>query len=156
MKLNTHSPTPCPENNQPIEGLFMLSAILICSLFGLAAFACFYYAHSITGGVFVIAVPVLLTAFILLLVRDMKRAYVEIRGHEIYVVDYYLGIQKEKHFSLSEITSAEICLGNSLMVKGYRLHAAGTQYIVFRNGKKYLFKIICLPEIEQLFKQYIQ
>ena len=156
MKLNTHSPTPCPENNQPIEGLFMLSAILICSLFGLAALACFYYAHSFTVVVFVIVVPVLLAAFMLLLVKDMKRAYVEIRGHEIYVVDYYLGIQKEKHFSLSEITSAEICLGNSLMVKGYRLHAAGTQYIVFRNGKKYLFKIIYLPETEQLFKPYIQ
>ena len=88
--------------------------------------------------------------------KDMEKAYIEIKENKIHVVDYYCGIKKEKLFSFSDITSAEICIGNSLKVKGYRISEMGIQYIVFRNGKKYLFKIIHLPETEEIFKQYLQ
>ena len=80
----------------------------------------------------------------------------EIKENEFCVVDYYWGIKKEEHIPISKVTSAEVCLGYSLKVKGYRFSAVGTRYIVFRNGKKYLFKIIYLPETEKLFKQYIK
>ena len=156
MKLNTHDRTPRPENSKLIKGLFVLCGVLMYSIFGLASFACFYYANSIVGGIFIILIPVLMTALILTHIRDIERAYVEIQGNEIYVVDYYWGIQKEKHFSFSDITSAEICIGYSQKVKGYRLSFAGMQYIVFKKDKKYLFKVIYLPETEEIFKQYLQ
>ena len=156
MKLNTHDRTPRPKNNKLVKGLLVLCAILMFGMFGLLSFACFYYAQSLFGGIFVILIPIALTAIILLHIKDMEKAYVEIKEDVIYVVDYYWGIKKEKHISHSDITSAEICIGYSHKVKGYRFSFAGVRYIVFRNNKKYLFKIIYLPEIEEIFKQYLQ
>ena len=156
MKLNTHDRTPRPQNNKLIKGLLVLCAILMFGVFGLVSYACFYYAKSFIGGVLVILVPVLLTVMILIHIKDVERAYVEINGNEIYVVDYYWGVKKEKRFSFSDITSAEICIGYSHKVKGYRLSFAGMRYIVFKKDNQYLFKIIDTPEIEEVFKQYLQ
>ena len=159
MKLNTHDRTPRPENSKLIKGLFVLCGVLMYSIFGLGSFACFYYAKSIVGGIFIILLiltPVLMTALILTHNKDMERAYVELNENEIHIVDYYWGIKKEKHISYADITSAEICIGYSHKVKGYRLSSVGMQYIVFKKDKKYLFKIIYLPETEEIFKQYIQ
>ena len=156
MKLNTHDRTPRPQNSKLINALFAICGISMFGIFGLVSFACFYYAQSIIGGILVIFIPILLTAIILLPIKDMEKAYVEIKENEIYVVDYYCGIKKEKHISISDITSAEICIGYSHKMNGYRFSFAGMRYIVFRNNKKYLFKIIYLPETEEIFKQYIQ
>jgi hypothetical protein len=156
MRLNTHDRTPRPKNSRLVKGLLVMCGILIFGIFALGAFACFYYANSIVGGILVIMIPVLMTALIRTHIKDIERAYVEIQGNEIYVVDYYWGIQKDKHFSLSDITSAEICVGFSHKVKGYRLSFAGMQYIVFKKDEKYLFKIIYLPETVEIFKQYIK
>ena len=155
MKLNTHDRTPRPHNSNFIKALFLICAILIYSIFGLGAFACFYYAQSFIGGMSVILIPVLLTAIILIHIKDIEKAYIEIKENEIYVVDYYWGIKKEKHISFSDITSAEICIGYSHKVKGYRLRFAGMRYIVFKKDNKYLFKVIYLPETEEIFKQYL-
>ena len=156
MKLNTHDRTPRPENSKLIKGLFVLCGVLMYSIFGLVSFACFYYANSIVGGIFIILIPVLMTALILTHNKDMERAYVELNENEIHIVDYYWGIKKEKHISYDDITSAEICIGYSHKVKGYRLSIAGMRYIVFKKDKKYLFKVIYLPETEEIFKQYLQ
>jgi hypothetical protein len=135
--------------------MFLICAILIYSVFGLVAFACFYYAQSFVGGISVILFPFLMTAIILTLIKDVEKAYVEIIDDEIYVVDYYWGIKKEKHISYADITSAEIHIGYSHKVRGYRWSFAGMQYIVFKKDNKYLFKIIHLPETEEIFKQYL-
>lgn len=156
MKLNTHDRTPRPENSKLIKGLLILCGILIYGIFGLMSFACFYYAQSMIGGISVILIPILLTAIILIHINDMERAYVEIKDDDIHVVDYYWGIKKEKHISFSDITSAEIQMGYSNKVKGCRFSTAGIRYIVFEQDKKYLFKIIYLPETEKIFKQYIR
>ncbi|MBO5914576.1 MAG: hypothetical protein J6Q72_04435 [Clostridia bacterium] len=156
MKLNTHDRTPRPQNSNFIKVLFLICAILIYGIFGLGAVACFYYAQSFISGISVILIPILLTAIILIHIKDIEKAYIEIKENEIYVVDYYWGIKKEKHISFSDITSAEICIGYSHKVKGYRLSFAGMRYIVFKKDNKYLFKIIYLPETEEIFKQYLQ
>lgn len=155
MKFNTHDHTPRPQNSKPIKGLLILCGILVYSMFGLLSFACFYYVQSIIGGISVILMPILLTAIIRIHIKDMEKAYVEIKDHDIDVVDYYWGIKKEKHFSFSDITSAEIHMGSSNKVKGYRFSIAGMRYIVFRQNKKYLFKIVYLPETEEIFRQYL-
>ena len=156
MKLNTHDRTPRPQNSKLIKGLFVLCGVLMYSIFGLVSFACFYYANSIVGGIFIILIPVLMTALILTHNKDMERAYVELNENEIHIVDYYWGIKKEKHISYADITSAEICIGYSHKVRGYRWSFAGMRYIVFKKDNKYLFKIIHLPETEEIFKQYLQ
>jgi len=156
LKLNTHNRTPRPENNSFTKVMFLICAILIYSIFGLVSFACFYYAQSFIGGMSVILIPVLLTAIILIHIKDIEKAYIEIKETEVYVVDYYLGVKKEKHISFSDITSAEICMGNTHKVKGYRLSSAGMRYIIFKQDEKYLFKIIYLSETEEIFKQYLQ
>ena len=156
MKLNTHDHTPRPKNSKFIKALFLICAILVYSIFGLLSFACFYYAKSIVGGILVILIPILMTTIILTHIKDIERAYVEIDENEIHVVDYYWGIKKEKHISFSDITSAEICIGYSRKVKGYRLSIAGMRYIVFKRDNTYLFKIIYLPETEENFKQYLR
>ena len=156
MRLNTHDRTPRPKNSRFVKGLLVMCGILIFGIFALGAFACFYYANSIVGGILVIMIPVLMTALIRTHIKDIERAYVEIQGNEIYVVDYYWGIKKEKHFTFSDITSAEICIGYSHKVKGYRFSFSGMRYTVFKNGDKYLFKIIALPETEDIFKEYIR
>lgn len=102
----------------------------------------------------VVILTVACTLLVLCPLNDMKKAYVEINGEDIQVVDYYLGIPKRKTYTFRDITSAEIVRGYSHHVKGYRISAAGTRYIVFRNERKYLFKILYLPETEQFFKQY--
>ena len=155
MKLNTHDRTPRPHNSNFIKVLFLICAILIYSIFGLVSFACFYYAQSFIGGMSIILIPVLLTAIILIHIKDIEKAYIEITENEIYVVDYYWGIKKDKHISFSDITSAEIYIGYSHKVKGYRLSFAGMRYIVFKKDNKYLFKVIYLPETEEIFKQYL-
>ena len=156
MKLNTHDRTPRPENSKLIKGLFVLCGILMYSIFVLASFACFYYAQSFIGGISVMLIPILLTAIILIHIKDIEKAYIEIKENKIYVVDYYWGIKKDKHISFSDITSAEICIGYSHKVKGYRFSFAGMRYIVFKKDNKYLFKIIYLPETEKIFKQSMQ
>ncbi len=156
MKLNTHDRTPKPKNSNFIKVLFLICAILIYSIFGLVAFACFYYAQSFIGGISVILISVLLTTIILILIKDVEKAYVEIKETEICVVDYYWGIRKEKCISFSDITSAEICIGYSRKVKGYRLSFSGMRYIVFKRDRKYLFKIAYFPETEAVFGQYIR
>lgn len=155
MKLNTHDRTPRPKNNKIIKGMFIFMAVLYYGMFCLGAFACIFYADSLAGGISILLVPVIIAAIIIVFIKDMERAYVEINGNKIHTVDYYLGMKKEKVFSFSDITSAEICLGNSLKVKGYRESVSGIQYIVFRKDKRYLFKIIYLPETAEIFKQYI-
>ena len=155
MKLNTHDRTPRPKNSKLIKVLLVLCAILMFGIFGLLSFACFYYAKSFIGGISVILIPILLTVTILIYIKDIEKAYIEIKENEIYVVDYYWGVKKEQRFSFSDITSAEICIGYSHKVKGYRLSFAGMRYIVFKKDNKYLFKIIYLPETEAIFKQYL-
>ena len=155
MKLNTHDRTPRPKNSKLIKVLLVLCAILMFGIFGLLSFACFYYAKSFIGGISVILIPILLTVIILIYIKDIEKAYIEIKENEIYVVDYYWGVKKEQRFSFSDITSAEICIGYSHKVKGYRLSFAGMRYIVFKKDNKYLFKIIYLPETEKIFKQYL-
>ena len=156
MKLNTHDRTPRPKNSKLVKGLLLFCWFLMFSIFCLGSFTCFYYAKSIASGISVLLIPILMTAIILNHIKDMERAYVEIIDDKISVVDYYWGVKKEKHFTFSDITSAEIHIGYSHKVKGYRHSTAGMKYIVFKNGNKYLFKIIALPETEEIFKEYIR
>lgn len=157
MKLNTHDRTPKTTTTKMTKILFLICGALTYSIFLLGAFACVFYGDSLIGGVSLILLPVALTIYALIPIRDMGKAYVEITEDTIHVVDYYVGIKREKEVLLSDIETAEIVLGYSHKVRGYRWGVAGISYIVFKGEKKrYLFKIICTPENKKIFQEYIK
>ena len=156
MRLHTHYPTPKPLKSKLEIVLWTILAVSTCGMCGITIFAGFAYAETPLAGVFLILLYAAMAIMILIPIKDIEKAYVEINANNIHIVDYYCGIKKEKLFSFSDITSAEICIGYSLKVQAYRLSELGIQYIVCRTGKKYLFKILHLPETEEIFKQYLQ
>ena len=95
--------------------------------------------------------------FIIITQKDMDKAFVEVVDGAITVADYYFGIKKEKVFSEHNIGCAEVILGYSMRVRGYRYSNVGTTYIVFydKNGK-YMFKILCAPETKEFFGAYLK
>ena len=156
MRLNTHDRTPRVKTSKFIKTLFGICYGLIVAIFVLVAFACFYYADGIIGGFSVIMLVIIMAALIEISCSDINRAYVEIVDNNINVVDYYCLIKREKHFVFQDIASAEIVAGYSFRVRGYRIGVIGSRYIVLRNAKKkYLFKIIYLPETKAIFEKFI-
>ena len=155
MRLNTHSQTTPSKLPKSLVAMFCVGVGLIYFIFLLVAYACFTYAQSKLGGILVIIIPIALTVWVYITIKDMSNAYIEINEKSILVVDYYLGIKKEKMFSFSDITSAEIAPGYSHRVKGYRYSAMGTRYIILKKDTKYLFKIMYSPETASIFEDYI-
>ena len=103
------------------------------------------------------AITLIPVAFLIVTTIDMNKAYIQIDGENITVVDYYFFSRKEKCFTIDEIKTAEIALGYSFRVRGYRYSMMGFSYIVFRNdNNKYLFKVINCPETNEFFSKYIQ
>ena len=52
------------------------------------------------------------------------------------------------------IKTAEIALGYSFRVRGYRYSMMGYSYIIFRDtNNKYLFKVINCPETNEFFSK---
>jgi len=156
MRLNTHSQTIPSKLPKFLVAMFCVGVSSIYFIFFLTAFACFYYAKSVSGGILMILIPIALTTWHWITTKDIINAYIEIDGNSICVVDYYFGIKKQRMFLFSDITSAEIVPGYSYRIKGYRHNYMGTHYIVLRKDTKYLFKIIYLPETENIFKGFLK
>ena len=155
MRLNTHSQTMPSKLPKFLVAMFCVGVGLMYFVFLLGAFACFYYTKSVLGGILMIFIPIALTTWYYITSKDIANAHIEIDGNSIHVVDYYLGMKKEQILAFSDITSAEIVPGYSHRLKGYRVSAMGTRYIVLKKDNKYLFKIICLPETENIFKDFL-
>jgi hypothetical protein len=155
LKLNTYDHTPRPKKGKPISVSVIIAAVFIYGIVGLLAFGYFYDSQWLLGIVVILA-AILATTMVLTAKKDVEKSYIEIIGDYIHIVDYPLGIKKEKRIAFSDITSAEICHAYSPKTKGCRFSTAADHFVVFYNGKKYLFKIICLPETKEVFKQYLQ
>ncbi len=148
MKFDTHKRVPNKSRNKLID----LTFGSLCVLWIALACLCSFYIESIAPAILILAPMVLL----LIIQSDMSKAYIEINENSALVVDYYFGGRKEKTILLQEISFAEILLGSSLRVRGYRYSSIGCSYIVLRNSKKkYLFKVICTPETRQFFDKYL-
>ena len=156
MRFNTHNRTPKIETKKSVKIMLTIGFGLIISFLLFMAIVCSLYINSVIPAV-VILVPVLVLAILIVITqKDMDRAYVEILDDVVVVADYYFGVKKEKTFSMCEIETAEILIGYSIRVRGYRYSNAGCTYIVFRgNGGKYMFKVICVPETKQFFSKYL-
>ena len=97
----------------------------------------------------------LLAASVLIGIRDMNHAYVEINGDSIDVVDYYCFVKREKMFSIQDIAHMEILSRGSWKMRGLAYPLCS--YLVFSDRKgKYLFKVFYTPETMQYFEQCLK
>ena len=154
MKLNTYDHTPRPKRGKPISVSVIIATVFIYGIVGLLAAIYFHDSQWILGIVIILA-AIFVTTMVLAAKKDIEESYVEILGDNIHIVDYPLGIKREKRIKFSDITSAEICHAYSSKTKGCHFSTAADHFIVFFSGKKYLFKIICLPETKEIFGQFI-
>ena len=106
----------------------------------------------------IILIPIAFIAFLVIVsIIDMNKAYVQIDGDHITVVDYYFFFRKERYFKIHEIKKAEFALGSSFRVRGYRYGMMGFSYIIFRDeNNKYLFKVVGCPETNEFFSKYFE
>ena len=156
MKFNAHDRTPKIKTKKSVKIMLIICFALILLSFLFAAIVCSLSINSVMPAV-VILTPVLMLAILIAITQmDMDKAFIEIVDDVISVTDYYFGIKKEKIFSMHEIKTAEILIGSSMRVHGYRYSNVGYTYIVFRDhGGKYMFKVICVPETKQFFSKYL-
>ncbi len=127
------------------------------ALFLFAAIATSIMSRSILPALIILIPVTLIVAFAIIVTTDMNKAYVQIEGNNVTVVDYYFFSKKERCFKIDEIKTTEIVLGYSFRVRGYRYGMMGFSYIVFRNAdNKYLFKIINCPETNEFFSKHLE
>ena len=157
MIFNTHDRTPKIKTNKTLKIMLVLCWSLMGAFFLFLAIATSIMSHSILPALIILIPATLIVTFVIVTILDMNKAYVQIDGENITVVDYYWLSKKEKSFTFDEIKTAEIALGYSFRVRGYRYSMMGFSYIVFRNAdNKYLFKIINCPETNEFFSKYFQ
>ena len=156
MRFNTHNRTPKIVTNKTLKIMFALCYGLVATFFLFMAIVYSISIHNILPAVLMLGPLIVTTVVVLFALKDMDRAYVEISDQVITVVDYCFGVEQKKVFFMQEIAAAEILVGSSMGVRGYRYSNVGCAYIVFRdhNGK-YMFKILCSPETQQYFGKFL-
>ena len=128
---------------------------LMGALFLFAAITTSIMSRSILPALIILIPATIIVTFAIVTTIDMNKAYVQIEGNNITVVDYCFFSKKERCFKIDEIKTAEIALGYSFRVRRYRYSIMGFSYIVFRNdNNKYLFKIINCPETNDFFSKH--
>ena len=154
MIFNTHDRTPKLKTNKTLKIMLILCWSLIGALFLFAAIATSIMSHSILPALIILIPTILIVTFVIVTTTDMNKAYIQIEGNNITVVDYYFFSKKERCFTFAEIKTAEIALGYSFRVRGYRYSMMGYSYIIFRDtNNKYLFKVINCPETNEFFSK---
>ena len=157
MIFNTHDRTPKIKTNKTLKIMLISCWSFMGAVFLFFAIATSIMSHSILPAAIILIPVTFIAAFGIVTTIDMNKAYIQIDDENITVVDYYWLSKKEKSFTFDEIKTAEIALGYSFPVRGYRYSMMGFSYIVFRNAdNKYLFKIINCPETNEFFSKYFQ
>ena len=154
MIFNTHDRTPKLKTNKTLKIMLILCWSLIGAFFLFLAIATSIMSHSILPALIILIPVAFIASFAIVTTIDMNKAYVQIDGDNITVVDYYFFSKKERCFRIDVIKTAEIALGYSFRVRGYRYSMMGYSYIIFRDtNKKYLFKVINCPETNEFFSK---
>ena len=157
MIFNTHDRTPKIKTNKTLKIMLISCWSFMVVFFLFIAIALSIISRSILPTLIILIPAILIVAFVMVSSTDMNKAYVQIEGNNITVVDYCFFFKKERYFKIDEIKTAEIALGYSFRVRGYRHSVTGCSYIVFRNdNNKYLFKVINCPETNEFFGKYLK
>ena len=155
MIFNTHDRTPKIKTSKTLKIMLISCWSFIGAVFLFFAIATSIMSRSILPALIILIPVALVVTAVIVSSSDMNKAYVQIEGDSITVVDYYFFSKKERCFKIDEIKTAEIKLGYSFRVRGYRYSMMGFSYIVFRNdNNKYLFKVINCPETNDFFSKH--
>ena len=111
--------------------MLILCWSLIGAFFLLLTIATSIMSHSILPALIILISVAFIASFAIVTTIDMNKAYVQIDGDNITVVDYYF-FKKERCFRFDEIKTAEIALGYYFRVRGYRYSMMGYSYIIQR------------------------
>lgn len=151
--FNTHDRTPRTPMRRHVKILWIVIAALFYGMFTLIAVVASMEAHSPLPALLILLLALGMTALVAFIYSDVNKAYVEIDGGQIHVVDYYFGIKREKILSSSKIKSVKKTLSSSILIPGYRVRFGC--YLLFRGeNRKYLFKVLACPETETFFREY--
>ena len=133
--------------------MFGITSTLFISPFLLGAFACFFIANSIIGGIALIAVLIFLSGLVYFTITDLEKSYIEIYEDHIVSVKFFAGISKIKRFQKEDIHSYKF--SESLTrIPGVKLRFV--RYIVFYDkGGNYLFKIYHNKNNESLLQNIL-
>lgn len=157
MRFYTHNITPHAKTDSTLKIIFTFCFALAIGCFLFTAVSTSIANHSFLPALVMLVFAILIAGYIIITIVDIKKAYVEITGQSITVVDYYFLRRKERMVSVSEIQNATVMLGSSIRVRGHQYSVAWISYLVFRDeNNKYLFKIINSPETRECFEKYIQ
>ena len=156
MTFNTHNRTPRIKDNPKLKALLLFEYGFAGAFFIFIAIVTSIEAKSILPALIVLLPLLLLATLMAISIIDMEKSHIVIDGDRIRVVDYCFCVKKEQIFSVCQIKWAEIVLGSSFRVRGYRYRGAGITYLVFRNEQnRYLFKLIYYPENKEYFEKLL-
>ena len=144
MIFNTHNRTPKIQTNKTLKIMLISCWSLMVAFFLFFAIATSVMSQSILPAVIILIPITLITVFAIITTIDMNKAYVQIDGESIIAVDYYFFLRKEKCFTIDEIKTAEIALGYSFRVRGYRYSMMGFS----------LYDATFSPSLSQGFENY--
>ncbi len=157
MFFNTHDRTPKIKTNKTLKIMLILCWSFMGAVFLFFAIATSIMSQSILPALIILILIAFTVPFAIVTTIDMNKAYVQIDGDNVIVVDYFFLSKKERCFNFHEIKTTEIAPGYSFRVRGYRYSMVGFSYIVFRNANnKYLFKVINCPETNEFFSKYFE
>ena len=96
MIFNTHDRTPKIKTNKTLKILLSLCWSLMGVLFLFVAIATSIMSRSILPALIILIPTILIVTFVIVTTIDMNKAYVQIEGNNITVVDYYFFSKKRK------------------------------------------------------------
>ncbi len=157
MIFNTHDRTPKIQTNKRLKIMLTSCWIFFGAVILFSAIATSIMSQSVLPALIILVLIAFVVTIAIVTTIDMNKAYVQIDGDNIIVVDYFFLFKKKRVFNFYEIKTAEIAQGYSLRVRGYRYSMMGFSYIVFRNANnKYLFKVINCPETNEFFSKHFE
>ncbi len=155
MIFNTHDRTPKIQTNKTLKIMLISYWSFLGAVFLFFAIATSIMSQSALPALIILIPIAFIVTFAIVTMIDMNKAYVQIDGDNVIVVDYFFLSKKKRFFNFHEIKTAEIAHGYSFRVRGYRYSMMGFSYIVFRNANnKYLFKVINCPETNEFFSKH--
>ncbi len=154
MKFPINPPSAFQEMSKP--AVRIISAILwlcLISLVGLGLYSCYLQSWDMVG-MFVLLVAIV--AFCLIYPIISAKAYIEIEGQNIKVVNYILFVKRERVVQFSQIHKASIEVIRTAGSHAYIPYKYCQREIVFKNedGKR-LFCVFFNDKSYAFFKDYI-
>ena len=161
MTFKTHDLPQKYKTTRVMRIQFLILAVVWVLLLILVTIVSIIESHKIIEPILIIILPFILISVIwLVVISDMKKAFVEIKDDKITVVDFYFGIKRVKFFYITDIVNAEITSGNSMKIRGYRFGGTGFSdlyYVVFYEKRnKYLFKLLHTEDIKNYFENNLK